>query len=135
MAVEPKGKRRVVKVTKHRKIPDFAKFVKKLATKTYKHAKKIILVVRDTPYSLITIKNMEKIIESNPTNTSKFLTSYELLTLAGQLIKAIDACTDWFLLSRLQRDTEKREIYSAIYEAKCRTYRRVLEEVHGKLNG
>lgn len=61
------------------------------------------------------------------------MTTYDLLVLAGQLIKAIDDCTDWFLLSRAQRDQEKREIYSAIYEAKCRKYRRVLEDVYGKL--
>ncbi len=45
VAVEPKGKRRTIQVTKHRKAPDFAKFVKKLVTKTYKTVKKIILVV------------------------------------------------------------------------------------------
>lgn len=45
VAIEPKGKRRIVKVTKHRKIPDFAKFVKKLVLKTYKHAKKVVLVL------------------------------------------------------------------------------------------
>lgn len=78
---------------------------------------------------------MEKAIESSSINTFNFLSSYELLVLAGQLVKAIDACMDWFLLSREQRDIEKREIYNAIYEAKCRTYRRVLEEVYGKLNG
>lgn len=66
--------------------------------------------------------------------SKKALTVLEVLTLCGELIQAIDACTDWFLLSREQRDPEKREIYNAIYEAKCRTYRRVLEEVHGKLN-
>lgn len=45
VAVEPKGKKRHVFVTKHRKKKDFAKVVKKLVTKTYKKAKKIILVV------------------------------------------------------------------------------------------
>lgn len=61
--------------------------------------------------------------------------AYKLLVLAGRIVKAIDDCTDWFLLSREQRNPEKREIYSAIYEAKYRSYRRVLEEVYGKLNG
>lgn len=45
VAVEPKGKKRVVIVTKKRKIPDFARCIKKLVTKTYRQAKKIILVV------------------------------------------------------------------------------------------
>lgn len=44
VAVEPKGKKRYVFVTKHRKKKDFAKVVKKLVTKIYKRAKKIIFV-------------------------------------------------------------------------------------------
>jgi len=45
VAVEPKGKKRYVFVTKHRKKKDFAKVVKQLVTKIYKNAKKIIFVV------------------------------------------------------------------------------------------
>jgi len=45
VAVEPKGKKRRVFVTKHRKKKDFAKVVKKIVTKVYKKAKKIILVL------------------------------------------------------------------------------------------
>ena len=78
---------------------------------------------------------MEKTIESPPTNNTKSITSYGLLMLAGQLVKAIDDCTDWFLLSREQRDSEKKEIYNAVYEVKCRSYRRILEEVYEKFNG
>lgn len=43
--VEPKGKKRKVYVTKHRKKKDFAKVVKKLVTKIYKKAKKLIFVL------------------------------------------------------------------------------------------
>ncbi len=45
VAVEPKGEKRYVFVTKHRKKKDFAKVVKKLVTKIYRKAKKIIFVV------------------------------------------------------------------------------------------
>lgn len=45
VAVEPKGKKRYVFVTKHRKKKDFAKVVKNLVTKIYRKAKKIIFVV------------------------------------------------------------------------------------------
>ena len=45
VAVEPKGKKRYVLVTTHRKQKDFAKGGKKLVTKIYKGAKKIIFVV------------------------------------------------------------------------------------------
>jgi transposase len=44
VAVEPKGKKRYVFVTKHRKKKDFANVVKKLVTHTYKKAKRIIFV-------------------------------------------------------------------------------------------
>lgn len=45
VAVEPKGKKRYVFVTKHRKKKDFAQVVKRLVTHIYKKAKKIIFVV------------------------------------------------------------------------------------------
>ena len=45
VAVEPKGKKRYVFVTKHRKKKDFAKVVKRLVTRIYRKAKKIIFVV------------------------------------------------------------------------------------------
>ncbi len=63
------------------------------------------------------------------------MTIFELLTLVGRLTQAIDDSVDWFLLSRQQRDLDKREVYEAIYEAKNRIYLRVLKEVHAKLNG
>jgi len=44
IAVEPKGKRRIVRVTKRRTKKDYVSFVKYMATKVYKDAKKIILV-------------------------------------------------------------------------------------------
>lgn len=44
VAVEPKGKKRKVKVTRHRKAKDFAHFVDKLVTTTYANADTIILV-------------------------------------------------------------------------------------------
>lgn len=44
VAVEPKGKKRKVTVTKQRKALDFAKFIDKLVTVTYKNATKVILV-------------------------------------------------------------------------------------------
>jgi transposase len=43
--VEPKGKKRYVFVTKHRKKEDFAKVVKKLVRKVYKRVKKVIVVL------------------------------------------------------------------------------------------
>jgi len=63
------------------------------------------------------------------------MSTLELLTHIGRLVKAIDDCTDWFLLSREQKDPDKREVYEAIYEAKNRIYLRVLKEVHEQLNG
>lgn len=45
VAIEPKGKKRKVFVTKHRKKKDFAKVVRKLVTKVYRKAKKIIFVL------------------------------------------------------------------------------------------
>lgn len=62
------------------------------------------------------------------------MTNYELLDIAGRLVMAIDNCTDWFLLSREQRDPEKRDIYDAIYKAKCRSFRRVLEDAYERFN-
>jgi hypothetical protein len=44
VAIEPKGKRRKVIVTKHRKALDFAKFTERLVNTTYKKATKVILV-------------------------------------------------------------------------------------------
>lgn len=45
VVIEPKGKKRYVFVTKHRKKKDFATVIKKLVSKVYKKAKKIILVL------------------------------------------------------------------------------------------
>lgn len=45
VAVEPKGDKRYVFVTKHRKKKDFARVVKQLMTKIYRKEKKIIFVV------------------------------------------------------------------------------------------
>lgn len=45
VAVEPKGEKRYVVVTKHRKKKDFATVVKKLVTKKYRKAKKLIFVL------------------------------------------------------------------------------------------
>lgn len=61
------------------------------------------------------------------------VSTFELLTMCGELIQAIDACTDWFVLSRWERDPVKRAAYEAIYEAKNKQYLEVLEEVHDKL--
>ena len=58
---------------------------------------------------------------------------YKLLELAGHLIKAIDDCSDWFVLSRWERDSVKKAVFEAIYEAKNKEYLSVLEEVHEKL--
>jgi len=44
IAIEPKGKKRVVRVTKRRTKRDYASFIKYLVTKTYKDAKKVVLV-------------------------------------------------------------------------------------------
>jgi len=44
VAVEPKGKKRKVKVTTHRKAQDFAHFIEKLVNTTYRRAEKVILV-------------------------------------------------------------------------------------------
>ncbi len=44
IAVEPKGGKRKVKVTKHRKKPDYAYFIKDLVMRKYKNAKVIHLV-------------------------------------------------------------------------------------------
>jgi transposase len=44
VAVEPKGKRRVVRVTKRRTKKDYASFVRYLVTKVYKEAERIVLV-------------------------------------------------------------------------------------------
>lgn len=44
VAVEPKGKKRTVKVTKHRKKKDYAKFMKYLVDTVYKDAEILVLV-------------------------------------------------------------------------------------------
>lgn len=44
VAVEPKAGKRIVRVTKRRKKPDYASFMKYLVTKVYKKAKKVVLV-------------------------------------------------------------------------------------------
>lgn len=44
VAVEPKGKKRKLQVTKHRKAPDFAHFIDKLVNTTYKKAPTVVLV-------------------------------------------------------------------------------------------
>jgi DDE superfamily endonuclease len=44
VAVEPKGKKRVVRVTKRRTKKDYASFIKHLVTHVYKKAKKVVLV-------------------------------------------------------------------------------------------
>ncbi len=77
---------------------------------------------------------MEKTIELTPTNTTKVLTPYELLTLCGDLIKAIDDCTYWFVESRWERDRDKRHIFNAIWETKEWKYKQVLEEAYAKLH-
>ena len=45
LAVQPKGGRRYVKVTSHRKKPDFARFIKELANDVYPRASKLHLVL------------------------------------------------------------------------------------------
>lgn len=44
VAVEPKGKKRIVRTTKRRTKKDYASFVKHLVTKVYKNAEKVVLV-------------------------------------------------------------------------------------------
>lgn len=44
VAVEPKGKKRKVRVTRHRKKKDYASFIKYLVEHVYKKVKKIVLV-------------------------------------------------------------------------------------------
>jgi hypothetical protein len=45
VSVEPKGKKRTIKVTKRRTKVDFAKEIKRLVTKTYKKAQRLIMVL------------------------------------------------------------------------------------------
>lgn len=45
VSVEPKGKKRTIKVTKRRTKVDFAKEIKRLITKTYRKAEKLIMVL------------------------------------------------------------------------------------------
>lgn len=44
MAVEPKGGKRYTEVTKHRKKPDYARFIRRLTDEFYPHVEKIRLV-------------------------------------------------------------------------------------------
>lgn len=44
VAVEPKGKKRIVRVTRHRKKKDYASFIKYLVEHVYKKVKKLVLV-------------------------------------------------------------------------------------------
>src|SRR3989338_7339209 len=98
VAVEPKGKRRVVKVTKHRKIHDFAKFVKKLATKTYKHAKKIILVV-----------------DNLNTHTKEAIRATFDLKTAGKIIKRIE----WHYTPKHGSWLDQAEIEIGVLSTQC----------------
>ena len=68
------------------------------------------------------------------TQPKMILTVFELLTICGVLIQAIDACTYWFVESRWERDRDKRHIYNAIWETKEQKYKQVLEEVYAKLH-
>ncbi|GEM_PF-3133347 len=63
----------------------------------------------------------------------KDLTVLELLAMCGELIAAIDDSTDWFILSRWERDPVKKAVYEAIYEAKNKQYLKVLEDSNEKL--
>jgi hypothetical protein len=45
IAVEPKGGRRIIKVTKRRTKKDFANFIHMLVMRAYKHADKVVLVL------------------------------------------------------------------------------------------
>lgn len=61
------------------------------------------------------------------------MNTLKLLEVSGQLIKAIDDCTDWFVESRWECDPDKRHIFNAVYETKVRRYKQALEEVYAKL--
>lgn len=54
--------------------------------------------------------------------------------LICKLITSIDTSSDWFILSRWERNPVKKTIYTAIYEAKNNEYLQILEEVHDKLS-
>jgi len=69
----------------------------------------------------------------NTENNNKKLSQYALLTICGELIKAIDNCTDWFVLSRCETNPIKRAVYKAVYEEKNKEYLKILEETHEKL--
>ncbi len=62
------------------------------------------------------------------------MTSFELLIIAGEVIKAIDDCTFWFVESRWERDPDKRHIFNAVWETKERKYREVLVNAYAKLH-
>lgn len=61
------------------------------------------------------------------------MNNLELLKSLGELTSAIDECTDWFVLSRWERDPVKKATYKAIYEVKHKEYLKILGEVDDKL--
>jgi len=69
--------------------------------------------------------NIEKNIQKLSQNT--------LLTMCLELIRAIDDCTDWFVLSRWETNPVKKAAYEAIYEEKNKEYLKILEATYEKL--
>lgn len=66
VAIEPKGRKRIVRVTKHRRKKDYALFIKYLADKVYRNADKIILVEDN-----LNTHNEESLIETFGRKTGK----------------------------------------------------------------
>ncbi len=54
--------------------------------------------------------------------------TYELLETCGKVIKAIDDCTDWFLLRTFQKDKAKKQLYETIYKKKFQKLQKLVEE-------
>ncbi len=56
-----------------------------------------------------------------------------LLDVCWQLMKAIDDCTDWFLIYIEEKDPTMKKLFEAVHEKKCRKLQIIVEDIYAKL--
>ena len=56
-----------------------------------------------------------------------------LLDKCWEIIKAIDDCTDCFLLYIEEKDLSMKKLFAAIHEKKCRELHSIVNEAYEKL--
>lgn len=48
-------------------------------------------------------------------------------------MKAIDDCTDWFLLYIDEKDPSMKKFFEAVHDKKCRELQTVVRDIYAKL--